>query len=43
MSDDQVAEYWNANAPIWIDQVGQGFDVYREELNNPASLSSSAM
>jgi ubiquinone/menaquinone biosynthesis C-methylase UbiE len=36
ISEKQVAEYWNANAPVWIDQVGKGFDVYREELNNPA-------
>jgi ubiquinone/menaquinone biosynthesis C-methylase UbiE len=32
----EVAEYWNANASVWIDQVEKGYDVYREELNNPA-------
>ena len=32
----EVAECWNANAPVWIDQVEKGYDVYREELNNPA-------
>lgn len=36
ISENEVAEYWNANAPVWIDQVEKGFDVYREELNNPA-------
>jgi ubiquinone/menaquinone biosynthesis C-methylase UbiE len=36
ISEKEVAEYWDANAPVWIDQVGKGFDVYREELNNPA-------
>jgi ubiquinone/menaquinone biosynthesis C-methylase UbiE len=36
ISEQEVAEYWNANAPVWIDQVGRGFDVYREEPNNPA-------
>jgi ubiquinone/menaquinone biosynthesis C-methylase UbiE len=36
ISEQDVAEYWNGNAPVWIDQVGKGFDVYREELNNPA-------
>jgi SAM-dependent methyltransferase len=32
----EVAEYWNANAPVWIDQVEKGYDLYWEELNNPA-------
>ena len=36
IGEQEVAEYWNANAPVWIDQVGKGFDLYREVLNNPA-------
>ena len=34
-SEKKVAEYWNANAPVWIDQVGKGFDIFREKFNNP--------
>jgi ubiquinone/menaquinone biosynthesis C-methylase UbiE len=34
--ETQVAAYWNANAPVWIDQVRKGFDVHREAVNNPA-------
>lgn len=40
ISEKQVSEYWNDNAPVWIDQVGKGFDIYREELNNPAIFES---
>jgi hypothetical protein len=26
ISEKQAAGCWNANAPVWIDQVGKGFD-----------------
>jgi ubiquinone/menaquinone biosynthesis C-methylase UbiE len=36
INEQEVAAYWSANAPVWIDQVGKGFDMHRELLNNPA-------
>jgi SAM-dependent methyltransferase len=36
MSDDDVARYWDYNSATWTEEVRKGFDVYREELNNPA-------
>ncbi len=44
MADDSelgltaVADYWNGNAEQWSEHVRQGWDVYREYLNNPAFL-----
>ncbi|MGO9606335.1 MAG: class I SAM-dependent methyltransferase [Candidatus Binataceae bacterium] len=35
LSETEVAAYWNANAAAWADQVRRGFDVYREQVNNP--------
>ncbi len=32
----KVAEYWDGNADLWTDHVRQGWDTYREYLNNPA-------
>lgn len=37
-SEDDVARYWNDNAPAWAREVRQGHDVAREWLNNPAFL-----
>jgi len=36
MDDREVAGYWDANAPDWIEAVRAGWDVYREYVNNPA-------
>jgi SAM-dependent methyltransferase len=38
-SDEDVARYWDANAPSWAEQVRQGRDIARERLNNPAFLA----
>jgi len=35
MDDDEVAKYWDRNAPDWIPAVRAGWDVYREYVNNP--------
>lgn len=37
-SDDEVARYWDDNAPVWAEHVRGGWDRYREELNTPAFL-----
>ncbi|HEX9976551.1 MAG TPA: class I SAM-dependent methyltransferase, partial [Dehalococcoidales bacterium] len=34
----KVADYWDGNADLWTDHVRQGWDTYREYLNNPAFL-----
>jgi SAM-dependent methyltransferase len=39
MSDEEVARYWDENADSWSDQVREGWDYYREYLNNPAFLA----
>lgn len=33
---EDVAEHWNDNANLWSEPVCQGWDAYREHLNNPA-------
>jgi 2-polyprenyl-3-methyl-5-hydroxy-6-metoxy-1,4-benzoquinol methylase len=38
-SEDEVARYWNENAPGWAAEVRSGHDVAREWLNNPAFLA----
>jgi SAM-dependent methyltransferase len=38
-SDEEVARYWDANAPLWAAEVRRGADVAREWLNNPAFLA----
>ncbi len=38
-NEQAVAEYWNANAPVWIDQVEKGHDMHREAHNNPAMFA----
>jgi SAM-dependent methyltransferase len=38
LSDAKTAEYWDANADVWADQVRRGWDAYREVFNNPAFL-----
>ena len=39
MDDQEVAKYWDENAPEWIRGVRAGYDLYRDYLNNPAFLS----
>jgi SAM-dependent methyltransferase len=39
MSQDEVARYWDENADSWSHQVREGWDYYREYLNNPAFLA----
>lgn len=36
MNEMEVGHYWNRNAPVWINLVRQGYDVYRNYLNTPA-------
>jgi SAM-dependent methyltransferase len=36
LSDQDVARHWDANADQWADHVRRGWDVFREQLNNPA-------
>jgi len=40
MKKIDVANYWNRNAPVWINLVRAGFDVYRDYINTPAFLES---
>ena len=37
-SEEEVARYWDQNADSWADQVRKGWDIYREQYNNPAFL-----
>ena len=37
--ESDVARYWDANAPVWTDQVRKGYDYYRELLNNPSMFA----
>jgi len=39
LSDDEVARHWDANADRWTEHVRRGWDVFREQLNNPAFLA----
>jgi ubiquinone/menaquinone biosynthesis C-methylase UbiE len=39
MKSSDVGAYWNANAPLWTEQVRAGLDVYRDHLNTPAFLA----
>ena len=39
MDDQEVARYWDENAPEWIRGVRAGYDLYRDYLNSPAFLS----
>lgn len=36
MDNQEVASFWDENAPDWIEAVRAGWDVYREFVNNPA-------
>ena len=36
MDNQEIASFWDANAPDWIEAVRAGWDVYREMVNNPA-------
>lgn len=36
MNEIEVGNYWNGNAPVWINLVRAGYDVYRDYLNTPA-------
>ena len=33
--EKDVARYWDGNADLWAEQVKNGWDYYREYLNNP--------
>jgi SAM-dependent methyltransferase len=39
LSEEDVARYWDGNAPSWAAQVREGKDIAREFLNNPAFLT----
>jgi len=36
MDNEQVAWFWDENAPDWIEAVRAGWDTFREHVNNPA-------
>jgi len=36
MNEIEVGNFWNSNAPVWINLVRVGYDVYRDYLNTPA-------
>lgn len=36
MNEMEVGAFWNKNAPVWINLVRKGYDVYRNYLNTPA-------
>ncbi|HYL60409.1 MAG TPA: class I SAM-dependent methyltransferase [Candidatus Acidoferrales bacterium] len=36
ISEAEVAEHWDRNAPLWAEQVRRGHDIFREHWNNPA-------
>jgi ubiquinone/menaquinone biosynthesis C-methylase UbiE len=38
LAERKVTKYWDGNADLWTDHVRQGWDTYREYLNNPAFL-----
>ena len=38
ISEREVAENWDRNAPLWAEQVRSGHDIFREHWNNPAFL-----
>jgi SAM-dependent methyltransferase len=38
ISEEEVAAYWDRNAPHWADQVRKGYDAFRDRLNTPAML-----
>jgi len=37
-TEREVAMHWDENADVWTAHVRQGWDSYREHLNNPAFL-----
>ena len=39
MNEDDVARLWDENAATWASHVRAGFDVFRDEYNNPAFLA----
>ena len=41
MDDQEVAKYWDENAPEWVHAVRAGYDLSREQVNNPAFLAVS--
>ena len=38
MTENEVGNYWNNNAPVWTNLVRAGYDVYRDYLNTPSFL-----
>lgn len=36
ISEADVARHWDKNANVWSEQVRQGWDTFREHLNNPS-------
>ena len=36
MNEMELANYWNNNAPAWIELSRAGYDIYRDYLNTPA-------
>jgi len=36
ISEEEVARHWDDNADVWAEQVREGWDTFREHLNNPA-------
>jgi ubiquinone/menaquinone biosynthesis C-methylase UbiE len=37
-TEGEVTRHWDGNADVWTEHVRQGFDTFREHLNNPAFL-----
>ena len=37
-TEGEVARHWDDNADVWTEHVRQGWDTFREHLNNPAFL-----
>jgi SAM-dependent methyltransferase len=39
IDEAEVREAWDHNAPVWVDRVRAGADLYRELFNNPAFIA----
>ncbi|MGP8079132.1 MAG: class I SAM-dependent methyltransferase [Dehalococcoidales bacterium] len=38
ITEGEVSRHWDDNADVWTEHVRQGWDTFREHLNNPAFL-----
>src|SRR6476620_4813518 len=39
LDEEGVQQAWNRNAPVWVERVRAGRDLYREVFNNPAFMA----